>query len=92
MSFVHRFSTLSLTAITTGCMVVGTNYTDASALVVTYLLNNEDSTNNIAELWETQFLNIVSKPYEGITIAYSAEVLIRSLCLQTCFSVQFNRN
>jgi multidrug efflux system outer membrane protein len=59
MSFVHRFSTLSLTAITTGCMVVGTNYTAPDSIAPDYwhqsLVGDLGSGRSSLETWWTRF-------------------------------------
>lgn len=50
------------------------NYINSTALVVTFLLENQPSNLDYAFAWEKEFLKIASQNYELINIAYSAEV------------------
>ncbi len=47
---------------------------EAKALLVTYLLNNNDTV-EYAKLWEAKFIEIVNRPREHFNIYFSSEVL-----------------
>eukprot|EP00004_Rigifila_ramosa_P004099 TRINITY_DN1451_c0_g1_i2.p1 TRINITY_DN1451_c0_g1~~TRINITY_DN1451_c0_g1_i2.p1 ORF type:complete len:1062 (-),score=261.65 TRINITY_DN1451_c0_g1_i2:615-3377(-) len=48
-------------------------YLNATAIVVTYLLNNRPEDRNKNEKWEDEFLDEVGKGIEGLTVLYSSE-------------------
>jgi hypothetical protein len=60
----------------------GLDYLNASALVVTFLLNNSDKNNTAALAWEEQFLKIAAEPLEGLNVYYSSEVY--DICIDCC--------
>jgi Niemann-Pick C1 protein len=51
----------------------GDAYTNATALVVTILLNNNDETEDMAKTWEHAFLNKAAAGLPGLNVVYSAE-------------------
>ncbi|KAF0979034.1 hypothetical protein FDP41_002104 [Naegleria fowleri] len=50
-----------------------TQTASADALIVTYLLNNDNATAAKALLWEKEFLNIAAKPRDHVLVYRSAE-------------------
>jgi len=50
------------------------DYLNATALVVTFLLNNSNNNNTAALAWEEQFLKMAAAGIEGLNLYYSSEV------------------
>jgi hypothetical protein len=50
------------------------DYTNSTALVVTYMLKNENSYYPMAILWENKFIEILEQPRKVINVVYSSEV------------------
>jgi hypothetical protein len=51
----------------------GDTYINATALVITFLLNNNDETEDMAKVWEQAFLNKAAKGLPGLNVVYSSE-------------------
>ncbi len=49
----------------------GTNFDQAKALIITYLISNDDETT--AEIWEQKFLDIAQRNYAELTLYVSAQ-------------------
>jgi hypothetical protein len=74
----------------------GQAYSNATALIITMLLNNDPNTTAAAEAWELNFLQriqtaIATNAYPLLNISYSAQVLRGFLVLFhiTTFTVRF---
>lgn len=84
--------------------MTGTNYQNATALVITFVVNNylDETMNKKAEAWEQQFLTFL-KNYTSnnpnVSIAYSAEVSTISISMlqnprsaSYCMLISFSRS
>jgi len=69
-----------VTCLTIRCLISssGTNYSNATAFVITFVVNNHlnDEDNEMAKSWEAEYIKFMKKyKNENMTISFSSEVI-----------------
>jgi hypothetical protein len=53
----------------------GGHYHNASALIITFLLANEEYNRRNIDAWEDMFLEVAQREYKTVHLAYMSEVI-----------------